>query len=64
MRGERFAAIVLQIDYGNGMVTESIHAFGLDATLSLVQRDIDFDLDDVEGAVAEMDRLYRQSEKS
>ena len=64
VRGERFAAIVLQIDYGNRMVTESIHVFGLDATLSLVQRDIDFDLDDVNGAVAEMDRLYRQSEKS
>lgn len=64
VRGERFAAIVLQIDYGNGMVTESIHVFGLDATLSLVQRDIDFDLDDVDGAIAELDRLYRQSETS
>ena len=64
VRGERFAAIVLQIDYGNGMVTESIHVFGLDATLSLVQCDVDFDLDDVDGAVAELDRLYRQSEKS
>ena len=64
VRGERFAAIVLKIDYGNGMVTESIHVFGFDATLSLLQRDVDFDLDDVDGAVAELDRLYSQSEKS
>ena len=64
VRGEQFAAIVLKIDYGNGMVTEYIHVFGFDATLSLVQRDVDFDLDDVDGAVAELDRLYSQSEKS
>ena len=64
VRGDRFAAIVLKIDYGNGMVTESIHVFGFDATLSLLQRDVDFDLDDVDGAVAELDRLYRQSDKS
>ena len=64
VRGDRFAAIVLKIDYGNGMVTESIHVFGFDATLSLLQRDVDFDLDDVDGAVAELDRLDRQSEKS
>ncbi len=64
VRGERFAAIVLRIDYGNGMVTESIHVFGLDATLSLVQCDVDFDLDDVDGAITELDRLHGLSETS
>ena len=35
VRGERFAAVAVQIDYGNGMLRESIHVIGLDATLSL-----------------------------
>ena len=64
VRGERLAAIAVTIDYGNGMVVESIKVCGLDATASLVQHDIDFDLDDVDGAIAELDRLYRQSEAS
>jgi hypothetical protein len=64
VRGKRFTAIVLQIDCGNGMVTESIHVFGLDATLSLVQRDVDFDLDDMDGAIAELDRLQSQADAS
>ena len=61
VRGERFAAVVVQIDYGNGMVTESIHVVGLDATLTLVQRDVDFDVDDMDGAIAELDRLESQA---
>jgi hypothetical protein len=61
VRGERFAAVALQVDYGNGMVTESIHVVALDATLSVACRGIDFDLDDVEGAIAEMDRLQSQA---
>ena len=61
VRGERFAAISVVIDYGNGMVMESIHIYGLDARASLLQCDIDFDVDDVDGAIAELDRLHALS---
>ena len=43
VRGERFAAVAVQTDYGNGMLRESINVIGLDATLSLLQRQVDFD---------------------
>ena len=62
VRGERFAVIGIQIDYGNGMLTESIHVFGLDPTLSMLQRDLDFDLDDVDGAIEELDRLQSEAD--
>jgi len=61
VRGERFAVIGIEIDYGNGMLAESVHVFGLDATLSLLQRDVDFDLDDLDGAIAELDRLHSEA---
>jgi hypothetical protein len=60
--GERFAAMKIQTDYGNGMVTESLHVFGLDATLRKLQLDLDFDLDDRDGAIAEMERLQSQAD--
>jgi hypothetical protein len=34
----------------------------LDATLSMEQRQVDFDRDDVDGAIAELDRMHSQSE--
>jgi hypothetical protein len=64
VRGERYAAVVFQIDYGNGMLFESIHVLALDATLNLVQRQVDFDRDDVDGATAELDRLHRETDAS
>ena len=62
VRGERFAAVAAQTDYGNGMLTESIHVVGLDATLSVLQRQVYFDRDDVDRAIAELDRIQSQSE--
>jgi hypothetical protein len=62
VRGDRFVAALVRIDYGNGMLLEAVHVFALDATLSLVQREVDFDIDDVEGAIAELDRLYSQAD--
>jgi hypothetical protein len=64
VRGERFAAVEVKTDYGNGMLTESIHVLGLDATLRLRQRQVHFDRDDVDGAIAELDRLYSQADAS
>ena len=62
VRGDRFAAALVRLDYGNGMLFESIHVLALDATLSLAQREIDFDLDDIDGAMAELDRLHREAD--
>jgi hypothetical protein len=64
VRGERFAALVLQIDYGNGMLFESIQVIALDATLTLLQRAVDFDVDDVDGAIAELDGLQSPADAS
>jgi hypothetical protein len=56
--------VAAQTDYGNGMLSETINVIGLDATLSLLQRQVYFDFDDVEGAIAELDRMHSQSEAS
>jgi hypothetical protein len=64
VRGERFAAVAVQTDFGNGMLLETINVIGLDATLSKVQRQVNFDRDDVDRAIAELDRMHSQSEAS
>ena len=64
MRGERFATVAIQQDFGNRMLAEAIHVIGLDATLSLVQRVVDFDRDDVDAAIAELDRMQGQADAS
>jgi len=61
VRGERFAAVAVQTDFGNGMLLETINVIGLDATLSKVQRQVQFDRDDVDGAIAELDRMQSQA---
>jgi hypothetical protein len=62
VRGDRFAALVIQTDYGNGFLRESIIVVGLDATLSKLQRHVDFDIDDVDGAIAELDQVHSQAD--
>ena len=64
VRGERFAAVAIHTDYGNGMLLDSIDVFGLDATLRLEQRQVSLDRDDVEGAIAELDRLQSEDDAS
>jgi hypothetical protein len=61
VRGEQFAAGVMNLDYGNGMVREAILVIGLDATLRLMHCNIQFDVDDVDRAIAELDRLHSQA---
>jgi hypothetical protein len=62
VRGDRFAACRLDLDYGNGWVQDHVMVIGLDVTLTLLQVAIDFDADDVDGAIAELDRLSRQAD--
>ncbi len=61
VRGERFAAALVCIDYGNGMLRESIQVLALDASLSLLQRQVDFDTEDIDAAIAELDRLHAEA---
>ena len=56
--------VAVRVDFGNGMLTEFIVVVGADATLRLRQRQVLFDPDDVDGAVAELDRMHRQAEAS
>ena len=58
VRGDRLAAIVVNVDYGNGNVAEHAHCLQLDPTLRLFQRQWDFDLSDVASAIAELDRAH------
>ena len=64
VRGDRIAACRVSADYPNGWTTESIEVLELDASLSLLRRMFDFDHDDVDAAIAELDRLHGQSEAS
>jgi hypothetical protein len=62
VRGERLAALAYRLDYGMGMVRESILVMGLDATLSLMHRGIEFDVDDFDAAIIELDRLHGRTD--
>jgi hypothetical protein len=62
VRGDRIAACRVSADYPNGWTTESIEVLELDASLSLLRRMFDFDHDDVDAAIAELDRLHSQSD--
>ena len=62
MRAERFAAVAVQTDYGNGMLRDNVVVIALDATLRMEQRQVDFDRDDVDAAITELDRMHSQSE--
>ena len=54
----------IRLDFGNGWLRESVIVLALDVTLSLVQRVVEFDLDDVDGAMAELDRLHSRTDGS
>ena len=64
VRGERYVAGMVRLDFGNGWLRECIHVMALDVTLRLVQRVVDFDLDDVDGAMAELDRMHSRADAS
>lgn len=59
VRGDRFAACRLNLDDGNGWVHESVIVIGLDSTLTMVQLLIDFEPEDVDGAIVELNRLHQ-----
>jgi hypothetical protein len=64
VRGDRLAAGKVEIVYGNGWTLEAIQLMELDSTLTMLQRYVDFDVDDIDGAIAELDRLHSQADAS
>ena len=64
VRGERLVAARLVVDYDIGFALEAIQMVQLDATVTRVQRGFDFDVDDVDTVIAELDRLHRQADAS
>jgi hypothetical protein len=63
VRGDRFAVCRYDLDDGNGMMTENLGLIGLDVTLTLVEVIIEFDADDVDATIAQLDRMRRQAEE-
>ena len=57
VRGRRCAAVVMNVNYGNGMGVEHIECWRLDATLRRANLTIAFDLDDRDAGIAELDRM-------
>jgi hypothetical protein len=60
VHGHRCAAVVMNVDYGNGMGVEHIECWRLDATLRRANLTVAFDLDDRDGAIAELDRMHAE----
>ena len=64
VRGQRLVAARLVVDYDIGFTLEAIQMLQLDATVTRVQRAFDFDVDDVDTVIAELDRLHSQADAS
>jgi hypothetical protein len=62
VRGRRCATVVVNIDYRNGTGAEYIECWRVDTTLRRADLAIAFDLDDVDGALAELDRMHAEIE--
>lgn len=60
IRGQLSAAMNVSLDYGDDMFVDNILLFQLDANHELMHRLMVFDLDDVDAAVAELDRMHAE----
>ena len=58
--GQRSAAVIEKIDDGKDMVVEHIVVLQLDSTLRRHRRSVLFDVEAVEDAIAELDRLHAE----
>jgi hypothetical protein len=64
VRGQRCAAIVIEVDYGHDMSLRHIECWRLDADVRLADRARAFDLDDLDEAIAELDRLHTETDET
>jgi len=58
--GQLSALMTLRLDYGDDTVVDNIACFQLDASAQLMRRLIVFDMDDVDAALAELDRMHAE----
>ena len=58
VRGQRSAAYLQLLDLGNGSVVESVYCIRLTPDLQLPERSVQFDIEDVDEAIAELDRMH------
>lgn len=60
VRGERCAAAVFRVDYGDDVYIEFINCIRMDINSRYMERYVSFDLDASDEAMAELDRLDAQ----
>jgi hypothetical protein len=63
VRGERLVLIRIRVDYASGQATEFLYLFQFDREIGQVERQVAFDLDDVDVAVAELDKIQAALER-
>lgn len=61
LRGQRCAAFVEVVDYGNDNVVEAITCCRMDSALRRIERLVIFDVHDRDAALAELDRLHAET---
>lgn len=62
VRGDRCAAVVMNVDYGDGMGVEHIECWRMDASMRRADAAIAFDFEDIDVAIAELDRMYAETQ--
>ena len=62
VRGERLVLTRTRVDYASGQATEFLYLFQFDE-IGQVERQVAFDLDDVDAAVAELDKMQAALER-
>jgi hypothetical protein len=60
VRGERSAAIMERVDFGNDMYVDFLGVFQLDCALQLQHRYVTFSPDARDEAIAELDRMHAE----
>ena len=63
VRGERLVLTRTRVEYVSGQATEFLYLFQFDQRIDQVEKQIAFDLDDVDAAVAELDETQAALER-
>jgi hypothetical protein len=58
VRGDRLAAVVELIAYGDDVSVEGLVCYRMDPTLRRLQRAVIFDVDEADAAINELDRMH------
>jgi hypothetical protein len=61
-RGQRSAAVVELLDFGDDMSMQYVTTFQLDFESRLMRRSFDFNADARDAAIAELDRMHAETD--